>query len=351
MQKTILVSLCAAALWACGPDATAMVGAEGDDVDGLEVSQGELTSSSRVTTWFPLQEGNSWTFKSTSTSRTVTVTNVGNGMAQLTGLFDQAEWIGTSSASSNSLLKWDGAKWQPFVRFGYAATGWKTGEQVCTSFKAKRVATGASLTTAVGPFADTRTIGFEQVTSPTVFCRAPAFSELTFVPNVGLVAFKTGRNEQFTLASAVIGGKPFTGASAKLTLDAASYVSNPNTIRCITQPCPSNEKTASAKVTFEVRNTTASAVKYQFTSGCQFDVELVSAAGSVVKRLSDDRACTTALTSLTLAPGQTKTFTATIELKNAAGAQLDGEFTARAKLVGSGTPSASAPFAVRVLVP
>lgn len=340
-----------------GPDASALLGVE-DDVDGVETVEGELTATSRAATWLPMQEGNRWTFKSAAGARTVTLTQVGDGMAVLSGLFSQPVWVGVASPSSTTLLVWNGAAWVPFVRFGYARTAWKLGEGTCAAFTVRRTATGQRVQTPAGDFGDTRTIGFEQVPDPVAFCMPPAFTELSFVPRVGLVAFKTGRGERFVLEKAEVNGValPAAAVGATLTLDAARYTSTPNTIRCVTQPCPSNAQTAVAKLDFEVRNTSSATQTFRFNTGCHFDVEAVSAGGRVVARLSERRACTFALTTLQLAPGEARRYQADFELTDSGGLQLDGEYTLRAFLLASsgamGTaPSASAPFSVRISQP
>jgi hypothetical protein len=351
----------AVSLFACGPDAIAVVGEEETELDGTESYDAELTSTSRSSTWFPLQNGNSWTFKSsTGTTRTVTISQSADGMALVTGLFANPTWVGLTSDASTSLMMWSGSAWVPFVRFGYATTTWRTSSEVCTGLIGRRLSTGTVVSTTAGSFSDTRTISFAQVSSPTTLCAPQAFNEVAFVPNMGPVAFRTGSNQRFTLVSAKVNGKTFPVApeadiTAKVTLDQASYVSIPNTIRCITAPCSSNAQTASAKVSFELRNTGSTSKTWQFSTGCQFDVELVSTSGAVVRRLSEGRACTFALTSLTLGAGQSRVFSATIPLEDKTGLQLDGSYAVKAKLIPSSgastAPTASGSLAVTVLVP
>ncbi len=359
MKRSILLSLVAMSLFACGPDALAVIGEEETELDGTETYDAELTSTSRSSTWFPLQAGNSWTFKNTAgVTRTVTLSQAGGGMALLTGLFPNPTWVGLTTDASSSLMMWSGAAWVPFVRFGFTTTAWRTSSELCTGLVGRRFSTGTVVTTPAGTFSDTRTISFAQVSDPAVLCAPQAFNELAFVPNVGLVSFRSGHNQRFTLVSAKVNGQvipvaPEADITAKVTLDQASYVSIPNTIRCITTPCPSNAQTASARVALELRNTGSTAKTWQFSTGCQFDVELVSSSGAVVRKLSDGRACTFALTSVTLAAGQSKVFSASIPLDDKTGLQLDGTYAVKAKLIpSSGTaPSASGSLSVSVLVP
>lgn len=361
MKRSLLLSLATAFLFACGPDAIAVVGEDDAELDGIESYDAELTRSSRSSAWFPLQAGNSWTFKSTSgATRTVTLTQVGDGMGLLTGLFTQPTWVGLSSDASTLLQMWTGSAWVPFVRFGYARSSWRTSSTVCTGLIGRRQSTGTAIVTPAGRFSDTRTISFAQVSSPSVLCAPQAFNELSFVPNVGLIAFRTGQGQRFTLVSAQVNGKSFPVAPeanivARVALDQANYVSIPNTIRCITTPCDSNAKTASANISLELRNTGSTSKTWQFSTGCQFDVELVSASGEVVRRLSEGRACTFALTSLTLAAGQSTVYSARMPLEDNTGLQLDGVYSVRAKLIpssnASAAPSATGSLSVAVLIP
>lgn len=358
--RALLASFVSLFVLGCGPDAQSLVDAQDVDTDeAVATVESELTSSSRVSVWFPTATGNTWTYESSTGSRTIRLANVGDGMAEVFGLTNSGgTWVGVSSSSANTLMRWDdgAGTWTSWLRFGFASTPWNVGTAPCTGAKYRRSATGTTTNTPAGAFGDTRTIAIEQVPSKTALCAPPAYSELTFAANVGLVAFKTGRGERFVLKSATVGGKqlPAGGGAvtASLTLDKASYVSTPNTIRCITTPCPSNEQTAVAKATFTVTNGSGTSQTWNFRTGCQFDLELVAASGLVVKRLSDERACTMALTSVTLAPGQSRTWSADVALSDRDGLQLDGSYTARARLIpsanASAAPAASRSFSVRV---
>ena len=73
MKNTISFAvLMAFSFLGCGPDALATTMGEDElEVDGTETYDAELTATSRSNTWFPMQEGNTWTFKNASgTTRT-----------------------------------------------------------------------------------------------------------------------------------------------------------------------------------------------------------------------------------------------------------------------------------------
>lgn len=358
MQRAL--PLLVVALAACGPDAAMLADAQDIDADdGLATTEGELTSSSRTQRWFPMHEGNTWTFESSAGgARTLKLSSVGNGLAELSGLLSTPVWIGVSPSSANTLMQWDSASrsWRAWLRFGFASTTWNVGTEACTGARLRRSATGAITTTSAGAFGDTRTLSIEQVPSKTALCAPPALSELTFAADVGLVAFRTGRGERFTLTSATVNGTRVSGAgglTSTVTLDAADYTNVPNTVRCITAPCPSNEVTAVAKVAFTVTNGTGTALTWSFRSACQVDVELVTASGQVVKRLSDDRVCASGVTTVTLEPGASQTWTESVPLADRDGLQLDGRFSVRARLIpsssGAPAPHAAQAFTSRVV--
>jgi hypothetical protein len=124
----------------------------------------------------------------------------------------------------------------------------------------------------------------------------------------------------------------------------------PNTIRCITTPCPGNDVTANATFSLKVTNTGGETVAMHFNSGQQFNFELIDAAGAVVKGWSDDRAFIMALTKVTLAPGASKTFTGTMELKDRDGMQLEGTYTVRGVVLAGNVAQPQATKTITVTI-
>jgi len=70
------------------------------------------------------------------------------------------------------------------------------------------------------------------------------------------------------------------------------------------------EKTAAAQFTFEVTNEYELPRTFRFSSGQQFDVEIIDDTGRLVAAWSDDKFFTQPLSCFTLEPGQTMTFLA-----------------------------------------
>jgi hypothetical protein len=91
-----------------------------------------------------------------------------------------------------------------------------------------------------------------------------------------------------------------------------------------------------------VTNTTNNALQYTFSSGMQFDV-WISSGQTEVWRLSRGRGYIQAFTFLSLAPGQSKTFSATWDQTDEAGKEVPaGSYVVRGQL----TPTGERPAAV-----
>ncbi len=357
MFKNLLTVVGLMVLAACGVDSSAKVGND-QFAPELEVAEGEL-SSSKVSAWFPMGEGNEWVLQTASgQTRTVTFSDLADSVAWLDGMVPNGRWAGVASSAPNTLYTWDesGNRWDAFLRFGYAVSSWQWGSGACGTFTAKRSATGRKVETAAGTFTDTRSIEFVLKPSPTARCVAPSFSEFTFAANVGLVQIKTPAGEQFDLVSAKVGTKrwplPSAGPVSKLSTDKAVYTSKGNTIVCITTPCPSNEEPAVAKLTYTLTNTTSTTRTWQFSSSCQTNTLVYDSKGDVVKNFEIARLCLASLTHVTLAPGQSKTYTEELTLTGDSGQLLQGDYTAKMVLTprdNSPALPATAKFHVDVL--
>jgi len=348
-------------LSACGESDAEIGGGEAmfaaeEEID--TTSDALLSNSAKV--WFPMQEGNTWTFASSSgDTREISYSDVESGVAWLEGVGREGQWAGLSSSAPNTLYSWnyDAYRWEPLYRFGYAVTPWTIGAG-CDKFTLRRSATDATVVVPAGSFTGARTISYTHRPPANARCMVPVLSSITFAPGVGPVMLMGGDGVKYTLRSARVNGKSYPAAPAavtsKLTFDQVSYTSYSNTIVCITTPCPGNAVTAEARFTYSITNGTNETKTWQFNSGCQYDLTLTDAMGRVMRSASEGRACTLALTSINLAPGQTKTFTGSIELQTVDGTQLEGAFTGKAFLIprsgAVATPvaPATASFSVRV---
>ncbi|MBI3181645.1 MAG: hypothetical protein HYZ28_05845 [Myxococcales bacterium] len=343
---------------ACGVDSSAEVQVGGLAAETELSEQGAELHSNRADVWFPMEEGNRWELVSSSGAKWTVSVDASYGDARwVSGLFDSdGNWLGESANAPASTYLWnaDVRRWEPAVRFGYRYTPWQfaTSSGPCDSFDAKRSATDVSIATPAGSFSGVRKVAFMQKPSPTVLCAPNRVKEIAFASGVGPVAVVSGMGELFLLQSAKVGGRqyPASGVSASLSSDRTAYVSQRQTVYCITAPCPPVETAAVARFSFTVANHSGTSRTFRFTSGQQFEIELLDSSGKVVRAWSDGRAFTMALTSLTLAPGQRKSFTGEVELKDRQGALLKGTFTARARLTAyeGGTPTATSMLTVSI---
>ncbi len=358
MRRSFL-AVVAVVLAGCGPE----LGGPIDGEDTLDTRSSEL-SSNRASVWFPMGAGNTWTLAATSpntlpATRTVWLTlTQGDTLARLVGLTPTHQWIGvdTSASTTLNIRSTTSAAWAPFIRFGYAVTPWAWGSGACGTFTAHRIATGDSIETDAGKFTDVRTIRFDLKPAANVRCATPAFQDLSFAPGVGLVALTTAAGDRYLLKSARVGAAqyPVDAASAligTLTSDAAVYTNKPDTIVCITTPCPSNEVTATATFSFKVKNTASVAVGIN-TIGCLHNIELLDGTGAVIKSINEARFCDPNTHSTVFAPGETKVYGGTLELK-AGTTQLLGNLTARAYLSqrSPSGPVATDTVAIKVKAP
>jgi hypothetical protein len=77
---------------------------------------------------------------------------------------------------------------------------------------------------------------------------------------------------------------------------------------------PAADRPAAAGLTLEVKNTTGAPLALRFGSAQHYDFVLFDKAGNELTRWSAERAFAAVLTSLTLAPGETKKFTDALPL-------------------------------------
>lgn len=342
-RELVASAVLAASLVACGaPDSTLQHRADMPGDHEVGESAGELHANAAAT-WFPMAEGNEWTFQGEKgTVHTIRVELRDGNLMWVSGLREVPTWFGHSATYPNNLYVWNDEYqgWSYHTRFGFQYTSWiYQPSGACERYQAKRDVTGVRVQTPAGEFSGARTVAYTLLTPKDALC-APRFGmrSITFAPDVGPVRFVSfTTNETFVLTQATIGGKAFpaapAGVAVRVSSDEATYVNVANTIRCITYPCPSNAVTAEATFTLEVTNNGTTPRTFEFSTGQHFDFELVDANGKVVKAWSDDRGFIQAVTQMTLGAGATKRYTGAVMLEDRDGLQLDGTYTVRARFL------------------
>jgi hypothetical protein len=102
--------------------------------------------------------------------------------------------------------------------------------------------------------------------------------------------------------------------------------------------------TPSVNVFLTIRNQTPDDLKYSFSTGQHFEIEVIDATGRVVSRWSRGKAFTQALNDLTIPPGAERRFGGSVELTYDDGRALpQGQYTLRICLTNSNPPGASPP--------
>lgn len=127
-------------------------------------------------------------------------------------------------------------------------------------------------------------------------------------------------------------------------LDAARYLTQANTIRCIAAPCPSNAEAPVLHPVITLRNVGDRPMTLDLPSGQRFDLQVFDASGEVVQTWSMDKLFMMSLVTVTLAPGEREEWATELAFVP----DLAGEFTLRATVSGA---SAAPEVAFRVDLP
>ncbi len=340
----------AVGLWSALALFAACGGPEMDEstAKGPELAEQEAELTARASDWFPLSVGNDWVMTSSTTGAQhhINVDHEGNGFFYVGGL-DRVDgkWLAFGTTATSTLFAWnaDSSGWSSFVRFSQMSSPWDYSPSggACDQFVVRRSKSNVKVTTPAGAFTKGRTFSFSLNPPPYVRCVAPLFQELTFVQGVGLVSFVSGTGETFLLESAQVGATqypapvPVSTLSASVSTDRAVYLNKPNTIRCVTTPCPTNAVTALASFSFTVTNTGSTSKQVRFSHGQQFEFDVLDAGGKVVTAWSDSQSFTAAATSFTLAAGASRTFSGQVPMLDRKGLQLDGTYVVRGKLTAT----------------
>ena len=153
--------------------------------------------------------------------------------------------------------------------------------------------------------------------------------------------------------SAISNAQPYSqpppvgaGIVAALQVDQSAYTNQAPAVWC--PPCVTNippclapcylieGKTAVAQFVFAVTNDYNLPRAFEFSSGQQFDLDLIDQTGRVVAAWSDDKLFTQELTSFSLRPGEANLFLAEVALEDRDGQPLNGLYQGRAFLTTSG---------------
>ncbi|MHC4392899.1 MAG: BsuPI-related putative proteinase inhibitor [Planctomycetota bacterium] len=319
-----------------------------------------LTASAQQTTaaheMFPLEYGNEWNYSNGQDTHRVGVDYQWmDNYFWVDGIQKEAFWVYENR--TNLLYRpwtfaysFDHGQWFPLFLFDRRGPWtYDITANACDTLGVHRQDDGLTVTTPAGTFRDVVRFAYTQQPEPWARCTKPFMTDVFFAPGVGPVRFLASDGTTYDLETATVGAVAYPTApqtsplsdsvrsgdlEVTVEIDRLRFENKPNTIRCITQPCPSNAVIDSAALQIHLTNHGSQTQTYRFASGRQFEIELVDkATGRVAGSWSGRMFFTMAFTGFNVAPGETKTFAAPFELTDDQGAQLYGDFTIRAYVI------------------
>lgn len=333
MNRLLSVLVVGLVVAACGPETVAVI--ENDEVpagplDQAETSEQALTASN----FFPLRPGNTWTLSDGTTTRTVRVTRSSGTLHLVEGLSSSGSvWL---SFVGSRLWVWNATDrvWQTMVNFGSAtATKFSFGGP-CETFTVTQDANKLALVTPAGSFSPAVRYSLTLSPPPHVRCAMPALASLTFAENVGLLEIRNPNQVVSTLQSASVSGRTYPVPSARATLTVSPARAQLDADGNVT-----------LRATLVVKNETSRAMTFQFPSSQQFELSVETASGETAYFWSADKSFLTALSSFTLQPNQSRTFTESFTMQYATA----GWHTVKAWLPTSTGPKAEASAKVELV--
>ena len=246
-----------------------------------------------------------------------------------------------------SLWNFNGQTWS--VMLDYAAKAgrrWPFRVDACHNYNVEAGAR-ATVQTPAGEFAGARAFAFEQNPDANVRCPTSMPQDLLTAPGVGPIAYSTGGHKGHLLYARindeVIAGPGETRVHPNkpnlvYTLALASEQISSTQIQCIRAPC--NPLPGTLQFVLTVTNTVGQAESVSFNSGARFDLDVFDADGTLVKKWSDGKMFTMALSTVSVQPGETKVFYGTMPFADRSGAALQGKFRVVGYMLG-GAPKLS----------
>jgi hypothetical protein len=305
MNKHIAV-IVGALLVGCGPESSAVVDAENDVLAGPEADASETSEQAlTATNFFPLRAGNTWNLSDGTTTKTVKVLRSSGSVHLVEGLSATPVWM---AFAGTRLWVWNSTAraWQTFVNFsGGTETRFSFGGP-CETFTVRQAGNKIALMTPAGSFSPAVRYEFTLSPPPYVRCAMPMLAALTFAENAGLVELRNPNQETWGLATATVSGRtyPMPTAKATLTMNQARYQL-------------AADGSATLRATFVVKNETTRPMTFNFSSSQQFELSVETATGETAYFWSADKSFLAALSSFTLQPNRSRTFTETFTVSNA----------------------------------
>lgn len=205
-----------------------------------------------------------------------------------------------------------------------AAVGnsWPVALDVCSS-QATLAARGLSVTTAAGTFGEVVRVDF------TGSCADAGLQSVWFAPEVGPVRWTESNIAgvmQHDLIRGQVGGVVYPGPPPVFVSGGASTTE----AWIDMMPGPSVPPVSRISAALTLRNDSTTDMAFLFTSGQQFDIQILDASGTAVSAWSRGMGFTDNVYTLTVPPGEELSYGGQVELTDDAGAPLaPGGYTVR----------------------
>lgn len=306
------------------------------EVEASATAEKPIRYDQQLADLLPMLPGNHWELAGLNSDSQIRVEERTETGVRFSGLTRSGDlWLNIDEHAPNTILalNLDSEQWGPFLRLDRRSWVFRASNAACDRFRVTRL-DDQMVATGVGQFS-AKAFRFEVLAPANVRCEAPAFDKLLLSQDVGPVTVVAAGAEA-TLQHAMIKDTVLhhTMMPTALLMEQTEFVNKANTIRCVTQPCPTNEVTATAKFALTVTNAEAHMHQCEFRTGKQQDFELINHAGEVVKAWSDGRSFLKEPTAIAFDPGQRRSLEGELELTDRNGVQLDGTYTVRASMFG-----------------
>lgn len=172
----------------------------------------------RATRWFPLAQGNEWTFSSPNGgSRTIRCERAFGPYRFVTGLFGRDAWLGYSASARSNVYAWnaDERRWHRMLRFGqWQGSTWTfdLSASDCDRFSASSSRLYGIFTPAGDFMTYPDEVTFTLRPEANAMCGQTDIASMVFAYDVGPVAIRLTSGDELLLATATVGGRRFPAA-------------------------------------------------------------------------------------------------------------------------------------------
>ena len=299
-------------------------------LDAQRLTRGRVASSPPAVDYFPLEEGNSWTYAITgfaaqgSVSIRVTRSVAVNGITyhEVEGYTPEPVLLRRTRSGQIVELQTGSGTEQLWYDFGAPpGSSWHPGMALDCLGTASLSKQAGSAETPAGVFDDVVSIDYRGTN-----CADAGMQEEVFAAGVGLIrrtSLTIGGPRSLVLVEASLGTGQIPGQriSVSLSIDKPAYTAD------LMPPVSPDRAIPIMHAAFKVANTSDQPLRLTTPSGQEFDLVIKNAQGDVIYRWSDGKFFTQAASTIDLSPGH-RTYAVEIPLSEAENQPLaPGKYT------------------------